>query len=59
MIRAITPFVGQRAAQVIGRVIGEVKVKGFRSGLQNSVAVVKGRINRNPADKSKDGGEAR
>ena len=59
VIRAITPFVGQRAAQVIGRVIGEVKVKGFRSGLQNSVAVVKGRINRNPADKSKDGGEAR
>lgn len=59
VIRAITPFVGQRAAQVIGRVIGEVKVRGFRSGLQNSVDVVKKRIKRSPVTKPKGEGGAR
>lgn len=39
VVRRLSPFLGRRAAQVIGRIIGEVKQEGLVKGIGNSTHV--------------------
>ena len=59
VMRVITPFVGQRAAEVIGRIVGEVRTQGLGTGLQNATAVAARNLRRRLAGSTKGKGGAR
>lgn len=41
VVDAMSPFLGRRLAQIAGRIVGEIKVHGFCSGVSNLVSVTK------------------
>lgn len=46
LVQSLSPYVGRRIAQVIGRIVAEVKYEGVYSGLKNLVNVAKCAIQR-------------
>lgn len=50
VVDACSPFLGRRLAQVIGRVVGEVKTKGVRGGMSRLASVAKNAIARKRED---------
>lgn len=41
IVDALSPFLGRRLAQVLGRIVGEIKIRGLRSGSSRLVLVAK------------------
>lgn len=50
VIRRIAPVVGKRPAEIIGRIIGELKCNGLRKGLHNLKSVSTDVVNRRKAE---------
>ena len=46
IVDILSPFLGRRLAQVIGRIVGEIKVKGVRDGVLHLTLVAKGVVAR-------------
>lgn len=46
LVNRLSPFLGRRIAQVIGRVVGEVSQEGFMKGLRNCVSIARGMAER-------------